>query len=123
MLEAQRVFPDEHRGKILDGAHHGARLPFERTFAPAEQARLVGFHFAENPVSHLGVHHNGFDICDFHHSGIPRSFTAVFDIFWLQVFAKADLAQISQRAERISFSNFMPWSRYLGFRPSTYPWP
>ena len=33
----------------------GAGLPFERGFAPAEQAGLVGLDAHENPVAHLRV--------------------------------------------------------------------
>ncbi len=38
MLDVHRVFADDERGKVVDGAGHGARLPLERGLAPAMQA-------------------------------------------------------------------------------------
>ncbi len=61
LLDVARVAPDQQRRQVLDGADHGARLPFERRLAPAEQARIVGLDPHEHPVAHLGIDH---DACE-----------------------------------------------------------
>ena len=42
VLDPRRVFADEQLGEVLDRADDGARVPFERRLAPAEQPVLVG---------------------------------------------------------------------------------
>ena len=66
VLDAGRVLADQHGLEILHSAGHGPRLPFQRRFAPAAKAVLIGFHFDEHPVAHLGVNHERADVCDFH---------------------------------------------------------
>ena len=55
LLDVARVVPDHQRFEVLHRADHGARLPFQRRLAPAEQAGLVGVHAHEHPVPHRGV--------------------------------------------------------------------
>ena len=43
-----------------------ARVPFERRFAPAPQARLVGQDLNEDPVAHAGMADECFDLGDLH---------------------------------------------------------
>ena len=66
VLDPRGIFADQQRGDVLDRADHGAGVPFERGFAPAPQAGLVGEHFDEHPVPHPGVADEGFDGGDFH---------------------------------------------------------
>ncbi len=66
MLDVSRVFSDEHRREILDGADDGAGLPFQRRLAPAEQAVLVGEDLHEDPIAHLRVDDDCSYGCDFH---------------------------------------------------------
>ena len=70
VLDAGRVLADQHGLEILDGADDGARFPFERRFAPAGEAVLIGFHFDEHPVAHLGVDHQRAHVCDLHETYI-----------------------------------------------------
>ena len=43
VFDARRVFADQHGRKVFHRADDAARLPFERSFAPAIEAGLVGF--------------------------------------------------------------------------------
>jgi hypothetical protein len=40
MLHRHRILADQEVPQICDGRHHGARLSFERRFAPADDARV-----------------------------------------------------------------------------------
>jgi len=66
VLDITGILPDEHRGEIFDRTNDGAGLPLKRGFAPAEQARLVGDDFDEDPIPHLRVDDHRSYVRDFH---------------------------------------------------------
>src|SRR5262249_11724455 len=66
MLYPRRVFTNQHRREILYRADHAPCLPFQRSFAPAEQAGHVALDFDEHALAHPGVDYDGFDGGDFH---------------------------------------------------------
>ena len=49
LLDVAGILPDQQRLEILDGADDGAGLPFQRRFAPAEQARARRFRRGRTP--------------------------------------------------------------------------
>ena len=55
LLDVAGVLPDQQRLEVFEGADDGARLPFQRRLAPAEQAGLVGLDPHEHPVAHFRV--------------------------------------------------------------------
>ena len=65
MLDPPGVLADQQRDEILDAAHHGARLPFDRRLAPADQA-LVRLHLDKYPVAHLSADDDGREAGDLH---------------------------------------------------------
>ena len=74
VLDARRVLADEQLGEVLDRPDDGARVPFERRLAPAEQAVLIGEDLDEDPVPHPGVADVRFDRGDLHGGPLlPRS--------------------------------------------------
>ena len=62
--------PIEQLGDVFDRADDRARVPFERRFAPAPQAGLVGEDLDEDPVAHAGVADERFDLGDFHAASV-----------------------------------------------------
>ena len=66
MLDSRGVFADQQLRQIFDRAHNTARVPFQSRFAPADEARLIGNHFDEDPVSHSSMTDKRFDGCDLH---------------------------------------------------------
>src|SRR4051812_18026033 len=52
MLDPRRILTDDQLGEVLDRTDNRSRVPFERRFAPAEQAILVGEDFDKDPVPH-----------------------------------------------------------------------
>ena len=66
VLDARGILADEQLGDVLDRADDGAGVPFERRFAPAVKARLVGDDFDENPVPHPRVADECLDGGDLH---------------------------------------------------------
>src|SRR5258708_18220035 len=55
VLDARGVLADEELADVLDGADHRPSVPFQRSFAPAEEARLIGTDFHKDPIPHAGV--------------------------------------------------------------------
>ena len=72
MFDARRIFTHHHGRKILDRSHQTARLPFERTFAPAVKSGIAGLDFNENPVAHLRIHDEISNRSDPHKWSDPR---------------------------------------------------
>ena len=64
VFNSSRIFADRHRGKIFDCTHYRARLPLQRGFPPSKHPRFVGLDFREDPITHLTIHHDGFDSSD-----------------------------------------------------------
>src|ERR1019366_5367504 len=72
-VDAGRIAADQHGLEILDAPHNGARLPLQRSFAPAVQAGNVCLHFHKNPVAHARIDHNRTDVDYLHGSEISIS--------------------------------------------------
>ena len=51
MFDTRWVFTDQKLADVLNGAHHSAGVPFQRSFAPPAQTGLVGQNFDEHPVA------------------------------------------------------------------------
>ena len=72
LLDVAGIAADQQRREIFDGADHGARLPFERRLAPAEQAGFAGLDADEDPVAHVRVDDAGRDAGDLHRQILPQ---------------------------------------------------
>ena len=66
ILDARRVFANEQVGEVFDSTHHTSRVPFQRGFAPTEQAILVRHHFDKDPIAHSCMTDVRLDFGDFH---------------------------------------------------------
>jgi hypothetical protein len=66
MLYPGRIFTDQELGQIFNRTDHAPCVPFQSGLAPANQARLIGDHFDENPVTHPGMADKRFNRGDFH---------------------------------------------------------
>jgi len=66
VLHAAGILAGDHRLHVLDAAGHGAGLALQGSFAPADQAGLVGFDLDEDEDAMAAVSQDRFDAGDFH---------------------------------------------------------
>ncbi len=60
------VSADQQRFQIFDATDHRSRFPFQGGFSETIKPRLIRDNLDEDPIPHLGIYDNGFDVTDFH---------------------------------------------------------
>jgi len=66
VFDAARVLSNQEYGQVFDSSDHAFRFPFEGSFAPTVETRLVGFHFDKDPIAHARIDNGGRNFCYFH---------------------------------------------------------
>ena len=66
-VDAGWIAAKDHGLEILDAPGHGTGFPFHGGLAPTMQAGNVCLYFDKDPIAHVRVDDNCFDICNFHY--------------------------------------------------------